>query len=138
MQTPAVNRSVLVLMAGVVWSIVGLVLIGVAGNWMISSSGNIVGPLLIGTAAGILVYYYGFSRLARTNLIRIAELSPTKSKVCLFAFQAWRSYLIIIVMMLLGFTLRHLPIPRLWLAPVYLAIGLGLALSSVLYYARLQ
>lgn len=138
MQAPAVNRSVLVLLAGAAWSIVGLVLIGVAVNWLVSSGGSIIVPLLIGAAAGFLVYSYGFSRLARTNLIRIAELSPAKSKVCVFAFQAWRSYLIIMVMMLLGFTLRHLPIPRLWLAPVYLAIGLGLVLSSGLYYARLQ
>jgi hypothetical protein len=45
---------------------------------------------------------------------------------------------IIIVMMVLGYTLRHLPIPRVYLAPIYLGIGLGLFLSSLKYYARLK
>lgn len=90
--------------------------------------------LLAGVIGGVLVYRHGFSRLARTNLRRIFEQAPGKDKVCLFAFQSARSYVVIIVMMALGYTLRHLPVPRIQLTPIYLTIGLGLFLSSLIYY----
>jgi hypothetical protein len=45
-----------------------------------------------------------------------------------------RSYILVIVMMTLGITLRHSSIPRDWLSIIYNGIGFGLALSSVSYF----
>jgi hypothetical protein len=59
------------------------------------------------------------------------------AKGCLFAFQAWRSYLIIGVMIGLGFVLRHSQIPKAYLAIVYFAVGGALILASFHYYACL-
>jgi hypothetical protein len=134
MKAPSVDREVLVLTAGVVWSAVGLVLILAAAVWLISSHLGVIIPASIGAVGGVIVYRYGFVRLARRNLIRIYQQAPGKEKVCMFAFQNTRSYVIAAFMMAMGYGLRHLPISKIYLAPVYSAIGLALFLSSLQYY----
>jgi hypothetical protein len=57
--------------------------------------------------------------------------------VCFFAFQAWKSYLVIAFMVMFGFILRHSMIPKYYLSVPYTAIGGALILSSFHYYARL-
>lgn len=93
--------------------------------------------LALGVVGGIVIYRYGFATLVDRNLSRIYEQAPGKDKVCVFAFQNTRSYIVIMVMMAMGYGLRHLPVPRIYLAPVYLAIGLALFLASVGYHRRL-
>jgi hypothetical protein len=137
MQAPSAPRPVLVLLAGILWSVVGTALMAVAVGWLSPLSHEPMPWLILGVAAGVLIYRFGFSKLADVNLVRIFAQAPGKDRVCVFAFQNTRSYVIIIVMMVLGYTLRHLPIPKVYLAPVYLGIGLGLFLSSLKYYARL-
>jgi len=137
MDTPAANRKVLVFLAGIVWSLVGLGLILAAVNWLASADGGVVYAVTAGIIIGGAIYYFGFSRLAAANLTRIYAQAPGKDKVCIFAFQNKRSYYIVIIMILMGYTLRHLPIDKIYLSPVYLAIGLGLFLASLRYYRRL-
>ena len=115
---------------------VGLALCSMAVYWLFTVPGNWIIALLTGLIAGLIVYYFGFLKLVRKNRTRIREQAPGDRKVCLFAFQSWRSYIIIIIMMALGFTLRHLPISRMYLVPVYLAIGIGLFLASLHYYSK--
>ncbi len=134
MKTPSVDRRILVFTAGVVWSAVGVVLILVAILWLISSHENLIIPVVLGVTSGAIVYRYGFVKLAKKNLVRIYSQAPAKDKVCMFAFQNVRSYIIAAFMMLMGYGLRHLPIPRIYLVPVYFAIGLALLLSSFEYY----
>ena len=134
MNTPAAKRKVLVLLAGAVWSIVGISLILVALNWLIAGDGNIGVSLAIGVVVGAVVHYIGFSKLVSTNLNRIYSQAPGKDKVCIFAFQNRRSYLMIAVMILMGYIMRHSPIPKIYLAPMYLTIGFALLLSSIRYY----
>jgi len=74
------------------------------------------------------------SRVAQRNIERIEAYAD---RGCLFAFQAWRSYLMIMVMMGLGFLLRHSALPREWLAVAYLAMGGGLLLASGRYGVHL-
>jgi hypothetical protein len=88
--------------------------------------------------AGYAIYRFGFSHIAHRNLVRIYAQAPQKDKVCVFAFQNIRSYFLVVIMMALGYGLRHSGIPKTYLAPIYIAIGLALALSSLLYYNRLR
>jgi hypothetical protein len=81
--------------------------------------------------SGLCAYRLVFSPIAGKNIRRIAQ---QPDRVCLFAFQAWRSYLLILIMTLLGFVLRQSNLPRPFLAAIYLTVGTGLLLSSVLYY----
>lgn len=134
MNSPAVSRRVLRLTAGVVWTAVGLALCIVAVHWLIITHGHWVIALIAGVIIGAFVYRFGFLRLVRKNIARIIEQAPGRNKVCLFSFQSWRSYGIIIIMMGMGYGLRHLAISRIYLVPIYMAIGIGLFLASLHYY----
>lgn len=131
---PKVRRCWLVLTAGMVWLGVGIALTIVACFWLYDSAWplNLVLAAL-SFALGIIVYSRGFSRIASKNINRI---SNKPEKTCLFAFQGWRSYLLILVMMLMGYTVRHLPIPKYIDAVVYFTMGSALAFSSSLYFGE--
>ena len=67
------------------------------------------------------------------NIIRINGL--TGEKICIFAFQRWTSYPLVLLMISLGVILRlYSPIPKPYLAILYLGIGSGLFLASLRYY----
>lgn len=134
MNSPTVRRNTLRILAGTIWSAVGIGLCIAAGYWILTSQGNWIAAVAIGLVFGILAYSFGFRRLVRRNVARIDELAPEKQQLCLFAFQSWRSYAIMMVMIAMGYTARHLPISRLYLVPVYLAMGIALLLASLHYY----
>jgi hypothetical protein len=130
--TPAVSRYWLLLFAGLLWSGVGIGLCVAACYWLSHADWpESAVSAVTGLGLGILAYRFGFSAIARQNIRRITQ---QPERVCFFAFQAWRSYLLIIVMILLGSVLRQSHLSRLLLATVYLVVGAGLALSSSLYY----
>ena len=119
--------------AGIVWLTVGAILALVAVMWL--SAGNQAYYILAGGAliAGLIISRFGFSRILKKNVERIRSLSPHKSKICIFAFQAVQSYLLIFVMMALGYALRQLPLPHAYLAAIYFAMGTALVRSSLDY-----
>jgi len=127
---PAVKKEYLLLPAGFMWMGVGIMLISLAVHWLAASSY----PLYFGIAgitAGLIIYRFGFVKIAQKNIFRIEALP---GKRCFFSFMTFRSYLLVIVMMTLGITLRHSSIPRDWLSVLYNGIGFGLALSSIKYF----
>ena len=134
MKAPVADRKVLILIAGIVWSVVGLILSVVGIRWMIIAHRGIIIPGLTGVLVGLAFDRWKFSRLSLKNIKRIFAGWPDKAKVCVFAFQSTLGYVLIAAMMILGYSLRHLPIPKIYLSPLYLAIGLGLILSSLQYY----
>ena len=131
---PAVTRATLVRSAAIVWAAVGTALAVRAMLWFQASERNVFGMAFVALAIGFLKGHYLFSRLARRNIRRIYELSPHKEKICIFAFQAAFSYLLIMGMITLGILLRLSPIPREYLAMIYLAIGVGLLYASTQYW----
>lgn len=73
--------------------------------------------------------------MALKNVRRINAYQ--RERVCLFAFQRWTSYPLILFMVSLGLYLRiYSPIPKTYLAFLYIGLGGGLFLSSLHYYAR--
>jgi len=138
MKAPEVKRNHLILVAGVVWTAVGAALIMIALGWLVSIHHHVVILIVEALAAGTLIYYFGFSKIATINLVRIRTLAPEKDKICLFAFQNKRSYFIVAAMMSMGYWLRHSPLPKIYLVPVYGAIGLALVFSSFHYYQNLR
>lgn len=129
---PAVPRHWLLLAAAGLWFLVGLGLCITASLWLSASSspaGLFFG--LGGIGLGCLAYRFLFSKIARRNKQRILA---KPERLCFFAFQAWRSYLLIAVMISLGHLLRHSHVPRHILVVVYLAVGTALALGSSIYY----
>lgn len=128
---PAVANDLLLFIAGIVWAVVGFMLMSLAYGWLSSASNISIHPLVIaGVGCALVIHHFGFLKIADKNLKRILEM---QDKSCLFAFIPWKSYLIIAVMVLLGAVLRHSIIPKHYLAVLYIAIGLALVLSSVRY-----
>jgi hypothetical protein len=131
---PAVPKHWLILIAGIMWSGVGILLGSYAVTWLLGDPG--IPSLLLGLAGigiSLLIYRFGFSRVARKNMDRI-DRYPVSA--CFFSFQAWTGYVIIAVMMTGGILLKHSSIPKPYLAVLYSAISGGLFFSSFLYYKR--
>lgn len=134
---PKVSKSVLLLISGLFWMIAGGILLRIAYLRFPLLQGNeayIVLP--IGLLLGFVITYFGFSGIAKKNILRIKNYE--NNKVCIWAFQKWSSYLIIIVMMSMGiFMRRNSLIPSYVLIPIYMGIGSALFSSSFLYYITL-
>ena len=132
---PAVPKKWLVAIAGVLWSAVGIGLCRLAVKWLWVL--NLPKALVfagVGVTIAVVVNIFMFSRIANKNIARIDCYSK---KGCVFAFQAWRSYLIIMVMIAMGIFLRHSAFPRPYLALLYTSMGGALFLASFRYYAFL-
>jgi len=131
---PAASRRTLTRTAAVVWGLVGIGLAVRGALWLAEAGIDIYwilpSAILLGTFKG----WFVFRKLARRNIGRIAQLSPHKEKICIFAFQAMQSYLLILAMITVGILLRLSPIPREYLSLLYMAIGLGLAIGSAEYW----
>lgn len=138
MLKPAVDKRFLLLLAGIVWSGAGVLLIRFALRWLYAYPGpstltmlSFAGGIALGSAIGLL----GFRHIARGNIHRIAQL-PERS--CLFAFQKWQGYLLVAFMMSLGMFIRYTQLfPPLLMATGYMGIGSALLGTSYLYYREL-
>lgn len=134
---PGVKDIWLYLLAGLVWLGAGVLLISFAYRWfarapLATSSGLILAGLLLAAS----INWFGFSRLAKKNISRIASISG--ERICLFAFQGWTSYPLVAFMMSLGIYLRvYSPFPKLLLAAMYLGIGGALSSASFHYFVKI-
>ena len=129
--TPAVDKRVLLFMAGLVWVGVGLMLLRLAWIWL--SAPGIQGVWAYagaGIAAALVIHHFGFLKIVDKNLGRIL---PMDGKRCIFSFMSWKSYIMVAVMVAMGALLRHSSIPKSWLSVLYIGIGLSLMLSSIRY-----
>lgn len=116
------------------WTGVGVFLISLAWGWIFNPGVEKRWIYWVpGLVLASLIYHFGFSRLARKNSNRINDLSIEKP--CLFAFQEWHSYPLVLFMIALGITLRkYTPIPKPVLGILYTGIGGGLGGASIHYY----
>ena len=133
---PAVSKRWLHLAAGLMWSSVGVMLVSFAIRWLqLTSLPVMLLLILCGAILGTAIFLFGFSKLARKNIRRINAY--VKERICLFAFQEWKSYPLIAFMISLGIYLRaYSPIPKPILAIMYLGLGLSLFASSLHYYRQ--
>jgi len=131
---PAAPRRLLIALGGLAWCIVGVALLLTAWGWLRTASREVAAPaVVVGLVAAGIVGPFGFTPIARKNLARLDRLADPS---CVFAFQAWRSYLLIAVMIVLGMTLRHSGLPRPLLAAVYATMGGALLIGSFAYLER--
>ena len=124
---PIVSVKWLFIISGLMWNAVGVILIRLAHDWL-SEPGLEQGLILamFGVGAAVVIFLILFRPVSRVNIKRLQSL-PQRANI--FAFQAWHGYPLIIFMMTLGLTLRHLSIiPKQYLAVLY--IGIGGAIST--------
>ena len=122
------------MVAGLIWSYAGVILLRLAFDWL--SRVNLSVEIILafgGFLLSLLIFSYGFSKVADKNIQRIEEYAS--NRVCIFAFQEWTSYPLVAFMISLGIVLRkYSPIPKPLLAIAYIGIGGSLFLASFRYY----
>lgn len=133
---PAVGKVWLHLTAGLMWLGVGGMLISFASRWLrLVSAPAVILYITAGIVLAAGIHFLGFSRLAKKNIRRICFIAG--ERLCLFAFQEWKSYPLVLFMIALGIYLRiYSPIPKPMLAVLYLGIGGGLSSSSLHYFMK--
>jgi len=133
---PAVNKEVLLFLAGFMWFGVGTMLLFLSFSWL--KAFQVHGSFMycaIGVAVALLVHHFGFLKIVDRNLGRILPMEGTR---CIFSFMTWKSYIMVAVMIAMGTLLRHSPIPKPYLSILYIGIGLALILSSIRYLRALM
>lgn len=131
---PGVPRIWLYLIAGIMWSGVGIWLCYLAYGWLHPVQLPFaLGMTFVGVILALTIYQFGFSVFADRNLNRIENIASERP--CLFAFQSWTSYPLVAFMISLGIFLRkYSPIPKPYLAAMYIGIGGSLFLASFHYH----
>lgn len=135
---PGVRKFWLYFTAALVWSGVGIYLALLAVRWLVGVN---LGTAVIFAGAGLLlaggIYAVMFKRFADQNIARIQALKG--ERICIFAFQRWSSYPLVVIMMSMGIYLRvYSPVPKPYLAILYLGIGSSLVFASLPYYRYLM
>ena len=132
---PGVPKNVLLLIAGILWIGTGIMLDTLSYSWLRAEDlYDALMSSVIGFLCALVIHHFGFLRIVDRNLDRIL---PMEGRRCIFSFMPWKSYVLIIVMVLIGVLLRHSPIPKLYLSMLYIGIGTALILSSVRYLRHL-
>lgn len=129
-----VPRHWLFAIAGALWTGVGLLLCVRAIDWLLPLSTVVeVSTELAGVIVAGFAYPAAFAKVVRKGIARINGLS---NPVSLFAFTAWKGYLMIGGMISLGILLRGSAIPKYYLSVPYTAMGLSLLAGSVQYFRQ--
>lgn len=130
---PKVHKNILIIIAGILWSGVGVLLNSFALKWFsLLSQNELTFAISTGVILGIIISIFGFSKLAQKNIDRINSYN---NKVCMWAFQKWQSYILIAFMISLGIIMRKSGlVPKVILTPIYISIGFALFISSFKYY----
>lgn len=130
---PKVHKNVLIITAGILWSGVGVLLNSFAVKWFsLLSQNELIFAISSGVILGIIISYFGFSKLAQKNIDRI---NLYNNNVCMWAFQKWQSYILIAFMISLGIFMRKSGlVPKVILTPIYISIGFALFTASFKYY----
>lgn len=131
---PAVPKKFLLVIAGAMWCCVGIMLISMAIHWLYIYPGNPWLFVIPGIFIALIIHHFGFLKIVDKNLGRISRLP---GKPCVFSFISWKSYLLIIIMVTMGVTLRHSAIQKQYLSVIYMGIGLALFLSSIRYFRNI-
>jgi hypothetical protein len=126
---PGASISTHLMLGALIWSLVGFFLM--TNGYLLTSfaeqSWLIFLGLGLGTAKGLFI----LDRVARKNIKRIHSFEP---KACIGSVYSYKTWLLVIMMIVLGRTLRMTILPGEVVGVIYLAVGWGLMLSSRLMW----
>jgi hypothetical protein len=124
---PSAGVATQLLLAGLMWTVVGAALSGVGGLWLWQSTPAAalwVAPAAI--AIGLLKSRMALDRAARKITVRIRERGDGR---CLGGFLSPSSWALVILMMVGGRFLRT-TVTHVIVGPLYLMVGTALLVSS--------
>jgi nucleoside recognition membrane protein YjiH len=129
---PAVPRHFLYAIAGLLWTLAGALLCVRGAMWLEEFQFPVIASIEAASIAISAVgYIFLFAGIVRKNITRIGRLPD---RACVFAFTAWRGYVMIGIMMTAGISLRSSSIPLYYLSLPYTAMGGILLTGSVMFY----
>ena len=122
---PGVARKVHIFSAALLWTIIGGLLLGRGVIYLVRAGE--LWLILPGIAAGTLKSYLILDRSARSGLDRIRNFSDN---TCLGAVYSWKTWMVVLAMMVFGLFLRNLSLPFALVGTICVAIGWALIFSS--------
>lgn len=130
---PAVPKRVLLFVAAILWTVAGSMLL-FRGFRMLDPEVSLLWvKLSVTLLAGLVFYWKVFAGLSLKHTLRILNMKVENP--CLFAFFNVRSYLMMVLMISMGVTLRKTGwVSASYLAYLYLTMSVPLMLSSVRFY----
>ena len=126
---PAASISTHLMLAALIWSVVGFFLI--ANGFFLASLAERSWLVFLGLALGSAKGVFILDRVARKNIKRIHGF---ERKACVGSVYSYKTWLLVIMMIVLGRTLRMTLLPGEVVGVIYIAVGWGLMLSSRLMW----
>lgn len=122
----SIPNKYLILIAGVVWMFAGIMVIKTGFPYFITKE-NFFLKILLAASVFLVFYVSVFSKLVKKHTIRIN--SDNRTRMFFLEFFDKKSYLIMLIMILGGITIRKLSLlPGYFIGFFY--VGIGLALFS--------
>jgi hypothetical protein len=125
---PAASARTQLLLAALLWTVVGAMLLFFGVRWSILAEIPYVWLLLaLAITAGVFKALFILERTARRTIDRIRERGDGR---CIGGFLSIRTWLFVGLMMLTGYLLRHSALPRAIVGLIYAAVGTALLVAS--------
>ncbi len=133
MLRPGIPKRGLFLVAGIVWTIAGGMLLSRGTFGLLHEGRHLFLEFIGGLCFGIVFYYVMFSKISLKHLNRITAIEHEKPN--LFSFFNLKSYIMMTIMISGGITLRTLNIiNHQVLFTFYVIMGIPLFLSALRFY----
>jgi hypothetical protein len=126
---PAVSSRSQLLLAAVLWSMVGTMLLTFGTIWIFFRGDRTISLfiLLVAVGLGLLKNSLALDRTANSIARRIVERGEGR---CVGGFFSLRTWALVVCMIVLGRLLRGTNVPLQLLGLLYAAVGTGLLISS--------
>ncbi len=130
---PRVKPNNLILITGFIWLIASYILLRRAYSWVdILTNTQLWIGIIITIPFAFIKIYFIFHKLTVKNIKRLQSFKQTS--ISIWEFHLMKDKLLIILMIILGSTLRRTPfIPKYTLFPIYLGIGIAMFYVWALY-----
>lgn len=131
--TLKLKKKNLIFFTGLIWLGAAFVLLHRSYTWIdLLTDKQLFFSVLIALFIAVIKIYLIFHKLTVKNIDRIVDLKDVY--VSIFKFHAVKDQVLIVVMILVGILLRHLPtVPKSVLMPIYIGIGLAMFYSFLIY-----
>lgn len=131
--TPRVSKTYLLLVAAIVWTFAGGILLYRGYSMSIPFPHFLVLKIAWCIFAGLVFFMLLFTKISQKHVLRIKNLPIDHP--CIFSFFNLKSYLMMAIMIFSGITLRKTGIisPE-YLSLIYVTMGIPLLMSSFRFY----
>ncbi len=126
---PGASISTHLMLAALIWSVVGFFLM--VNGFLLINFAERSWLIFLGLALGTAKGFFILDRVARKNIKRIHGF---ERKICIGSVYSYKTWLLVIMMIVVGRTLRLTVLPGEVVGVLYLAVGCGLMLSSRLMW----